>query len=567
MGWVRDSPSLFQAMSSPPLSPLAMNFPSFDTATLRTLKRCPFIVFNATPFSKSHRRSILSHEAVTIRHMSIPSFNSTTYSTYSILDARSENRYHSCGFTFTVCPVHFAITLPVSMSHSLTPPSELPLTAFFPSGDNAIVHTPLPPVRQSFPICFPLFKFHIGSEPSDEQVIIRCPSSGVIAEPSCVLTMGGDNDGWRHDSQFSTTEHAERLGQVGVEYTGSSRCYPTDNCYALYGIGSPVFPQDVFQNFLNRTSSINIIAPYLNPTSYAQASGLPMIMMETNSASCGGLPGISDTFGATLWALDYGLQMAYSNFSGAMMHVGGQDVYYNPFTPPPLQANTDNMFTPAYAIYENGAPVREVQHYVGRPDLWRNLPSSNTCQVTVPAPGAALVFLSSNAYAESGNPSTQTFSTTAVTKTVNTARIDPSVLATSNGMSGATWELGSTSKGNTGASLRNSLSVVSIVGQPLKHTVRVCCITISPNGEQLTKNTLSAAFGMDYLYFARHSKVKLGLKLYAEALSDAEKVIELNPSSYLGYELKHAALHGAHRHYDAFEALTIMLSKLNDTLD
>ncbi|KAG1829029.1 hypothetical protein DFJ58DRAFT_876118 [Suillus subalutaceus] len=72
---------------------------------------------------------------------------------------------------------------------------------------------------------------------------------------------------------------------------------------------------------------------------------------------------------------------------------------------------------------------------------------------------------------------------------------------------------------------------------------------------------------MDYLYFARHSKVKLGLKLYAEALSDAEKVIELNPSSYLGYELKHAALHGAHRHYDAFEALTIMLSKLNDTLD
>ncbi|KAG1829028.1 hypothetical protein DFJ58DRAFT_611886, partial [Suillus subalutaceus] len=78
--------------------------------------------------------------------------------------------------------------------------------------------------------------------------------------------------------------------------------------------------------------------------------------------------------------------------------------------------------------------------------------SSNTCQVTVPAPGAALVFLSSNAYAESGNPSTQTFSTTAVTKTVNTARIDPSVLATSNGMSGATWELGSTSKGNTGAS-------------------------------------------------------------------------------------------------------------------
>jgi hypothetical protein len=70
-------------------------------------------------------------------------------------------------------------------------------------------------------------------------------------------------------------------------------------------------------------------------------------MFETNSASCGGFPGISDSFGGALWALDYGLQvrllallfqdvpelnvsqMAYSNFSGAMLHVGGQNVFYN----------------------------------------------------------------------------------------------------------------------------------------------------------------------------------------------------------------------------------------------
>jgi hypothetical protein len=52
-------------------------------------------------------------------------------------------------------------------------------------------------------------------------------------------------------------------------------------------------------------------------------------MFETNTASCGGFPGISDSFGAALWGLDYALQMAYSNFSGAMFHVGGQNVYYN----------------------------------------------------------------------------------------------------------------------------------------------------------------------------------------------------------------------------------------------
>ena len=52
-------------------------------------------------------------------------------------------------------------------------------------------------------------------------------------------------------------------------------------------------------------------------------------MMETNTASCGGFPGLSDSFGAALWGLDFSLQMAFVNFSGAMMHVGGQNVYYN----------------------------------------------------------------------------------------------------------------------------------------------------------------------------------------------------------------------------------------------
>jgi hypothetical protein len=90
--------------------------------------------------------------------------------------------------------------------------------------------------------------------------------------------------------------------------------------------------------------------------------------------------------------------------------------------------------------------------------------TSNTCQVTVPAPGAALVFLSSDAYGESGNPSTETFATTMTTRSRNTATINPSVLATSNGMSGTTWELGSTSHENGAVGLKKSLSAVSAVG-------------------------------------------------------------------------------------------------------
>ncbi|KAJ7727083.1 hypothetical protein B0H16DRAFT_1591420, partial [Mycena metata] len=41
-------------------------------------------------------------------------------------------------------------------------------------------------------------------------------------------------------------------------------------------------------------------------------------------ASCGCFLGISDSFTAVLWRLDYAQQMAHSNFSGAMCHLGGR---------------------------------------------------------------------------------------------------------------------------------------------------------------------------------------------------------------------------------------------------
>lgn len=113
-----------------------------------------------------------------------------------------------------------------------------------------------------------------------------------------------------------------------------NRCYsyPDDNCAAAFpdaGFGAPKVPQDVFAEYLTHASGIGIVAPYLNSTAFAQENGKPFMMFETNTASCGGFPGVSDSFGAALWGIDYGLQMAYSNFSGALLHVGGQDDTYN----------------------------------------------------------------------------------------------------------------------------------------------------------------------------------------------------------------------------------------------
>jgi len=307
-------------------------------------------------------------------------------------------------------------------------------------------------------------------------------------------------------------------------------------------------------------------------------------MFETNTASCGGFPGISDAFGAALWGVDWAMQMAAMNFSGALFHVGGQSVSYNPFTrkfqvwyyleicvpnsishvAPPTNESTFHQWTVgpiyysslvvaeamgssntsqvldlqntpaaifapsftqlpdqlvAYGIWENGhlarllyinyvtdptgandvnvtmnldqpvfqgsvqvkylqAPtVAQKGNYTwagqtfggnfesdGRPigteDIQSVTCTSPTqCVVKVPAPGAALVFLSPTGGQDAdqkGAPQT-TFATTAVTRVRNTATIDQQALATSNGRNGA-LQIGSTSPQAT----KNSGTVVQV---------------------------------------------------------------------------------------------------------
>lgn len=57
-------------------------------------------------------------------------------------------------------------------------------------------------------------------------------------------------------------------------------------------------------------------------------------MTEFNSASCGGVPGVSDTFAVgSLWTIDYALQMASIGYSAAYIHTREEGVTYNVFSP------------------------------------------------------------------------------------------------------------------------------------------------------------------------------------------------------------------------------------------
>ncbi|KAJ7861061.1 glycoside hydrolase family 79 protein [Mycena leptocephala] len=130
--------------------------------------------------------------------------------------------------------------------------------------------------------------------------------------------------------------------------------YPRDNCAAAFGGPDAVVtdPQSILPLYLTHDAHTELLAPYLNATAYAQTVGKPFLMFETNMGSCGGFNGISDSFTAALWGLDYALQMAHSNFSGAMFHLGGQNVFYNvPIHLPPTNESTFHQWTVGALYY------------------------------------------------------------------------------------------------------------------------------------------------------------------------------------------------------------------------
>lgn len=52
----------------------------------------------------------------------------------------------------------------------------------------------------------------------------------------------------------------------------------------------------------------------------SDASGTPLRMDETNNVACGGLPGVSNTFGAALWAVDYIVRAMRAGLAGINFH-------------------------------------------------------------------------------------------------------------------------------------------------------------------------------------------------------------------------------------------------------
>ncbi|RYP20309.1 hypothetical protein DL765_002872 [Monosporascus sp. GIB2] len=82
----------------------------------------------------------------------------------------------------------------------------------------------------------------------------------------------------------------------------------------------------------NHTTLWLNVSQFVPEVAAADRAGAPLVMGETNSVSCGGRSGISDTFGAALWGVDYVLLDAAVGISKTYFHLGARSEYSS-FTP------------------------------------------------------------------------------------------------------------------------------------------------------------------------------------------------------------------------------------------
>ncbi|KAG9102409.1 hypothetical protein FRC06_002026 [Ceratobasidium sp. 370] len=110
-------------------------------------------------------------------------------------------------------------------------------------------------------------------------------------------------------------------------------------------------PPSLFAQLLNHTAATSFGAAYVNASNMVQAAGKEIIMLESNSVSCGGLDGVSDTFGSALFAIDNALQLASIGFSQVFFHSGGSTSRYNAFSVPPGNQTSFQQWTVGSTFY------------------------------------------------------------------------------------------------------------------------------------------------------------------------------------------------------------------------
>jgi hypothetical protein len=99
-----------------------------------------------------------------------------------------------------------------------------------------------------------------------------------------------------------------------------------------YAEGPPTSPQSTIERLLAPSEGLTRMLATCEAAT--RSTGVPYRMCETNSCYGGGKPGVSDTFAAALWGLDYLFAMAAANCAGANLETGVNHLgFVSPYSP------------------------------------------------------------------------------------------------------------------------------------------------------------------------------------------------------------------------------------------
>lgn len=99
-----------------------------------------------------------------------------------------------------------------------------------------------------------------------------------------------------------------------------------------YAEGPPTSPQSTIERLL--APSEGLTRMLVTCEAATRSTGVPYRICETNSCYGGGKPGVSDTFAAALWGLDYLFAMAAANCAGANLETGVNHLgFVSPYSP------------------------------------------------------------------------------------------------------------------------------------------------------------------------------------------------------------------------------------------
>ncbi|KAK1752954.1 hypothetical protein QBC47DRAFT_431198 [Echria macrotheca] len=179
------------------------------------------------------------------------------------------------------------------------------------------------------------------------------------------------------------------------------------------------YPGGSIQKLMTHSTTVQNVRGFNADIAAALAVGKEYVLGETNSVSGGGAAGVSMTFGAALWTMDYSLRATVSNISRIYFHQGtiGNCNY--------CQWGRYTMGAPYYGAYIATAFMAGAKHITA-------LDAGNTnyaAYATFDASGAPLRVLlyNSDYYTGSGLRSSQSFTLTGLTSsTVRAKRLTSS---------------------------------------------------------------------------------------------------------------------------------------------